>query len=65
MRPASRQRGQQLLLGDLIVAVDGVPTRSTIDMFRVIDQREVGDTVTVTLQRGDREVQVEVQLQEL
>lgn len=53
----------RVLIGDLIVAVDGKPVRSTNDLYRILDNHEVGDTVKVTIQRDDRKRDVEVALQ--
>ena len=35
--------------GDLIVSVNGKPVRSSIDLFRILDQFKAGDTITATV----------------
>jgi S1-C subfamily serine protease len=48
---------------DEIVAVDDVPIRSHQDLFDVIDEHDVGDTVTLAVRRGGDVVTVRVRLQ--
>jgi 2-alkenal reductase len=50
--------------GDIIVAINGVPIRSTGDLRNVIEtSADPGDTITVTYLRGGRERQSQVTLQ--
>jgi len=63
LRPTVADARGRVLLGDLIVAVDGKPIRNSNDLYRVLDNHEVGDTVKVTIQREDRRGDVEVTLQ--
>ena len=57
-----RGRGR---LGDVIVAIEGKPIKSSDDLFRVLDQRNVGDVVTVTVMREGQRQDMEVTLQDL
>jgi S1-C subfamily serine protease len=41
-----------IIYGDLIVAVDGQPTKDLDDLYSVLDKHEVGDQVAVTVIRG-------------
>jgi len=50
-------------LGDLIVAIDGQPVRTSDDLFRIIDEHAVGDTVKLTIQRDGEKMDVDVQLE--
>ena len=50
-------------LGDVIVGVEDVPVRDRKDLYRTLDQRTVGDTVTLTLLRDGARRSVQVQLQ--
>ncbi|MEN6423835.1 MAG: trypsin-like peptidase domain-containing protein [Phycisphaerales bacterium] len=63
LQPTVQDTRGRILLGDLIVAIDGKPIRNSNDLFRVLDNHEVGDTVKVTVQREDRRGDVEVTLQ--
>jgi S1-C subfamily serine protease len=55
----------EIHLGDLIVAIDGEPVTGTSDLFRIIDQRKIGDKVVLTIVREDRKMDVEVLLEGL
>jgi S1-C subfamily serine protease len=50
--------------GDLIVAIDGEPVSDQTDLANVMDKHHTGDTVTVTIFRGKRKMDVKVVLQE-
>jgi S1-C subfamily serine protease len=49
-------------LGDLIVAVNDKPIRTSIDLFRILDQYKAGDKVTLTVRREGAEVVIPVTL---
>jgi S1-C subfamily serine protease len=51
-----------VVLGDIIVAVDGKPTPDPDELFRQLDDKQVGQGVTVTVQRGQQRVVVTVTL---
>ena len=53
----------QILLGDLIVAFDGEPVHSAIDIYRLLDRHEVGDTATLSLLRQSARFDVTMLLQ--
>ncbi|MGH7790351.1 MAG: S1C family serine protease [Candidatus Binatia bacterium] len=63
LRPTRRDERGRLLLGDVIVAVDGKAVRSGNDLVLALEQREVGKKVLVKLRRGDAEREVTVMLQ--
>jgi len=63
LRPTVLDARGRVLLGDLIVAVDGKPVRNSNDLYRILDNHEIGDTVKVTVEREDRRGDVEVTLQ--
>ncbi len=50
--------------GDLIVAIDNEPIEDTQDLAHVMNNHRAGDTVTVTLWRGKKKMNVKVTLQE-
>jgi S1-C subfamily serine protease len=64
MRPTYLDRSGRWVLGDLIVAVDGIPVRSGGDLGLALERRSAGETVTVTVDREGREVDLPVQLSE-
>ena len=61
---AYRSGRGDIVLGDIIVAIDGEPVRSNDDYLALLEKRKVGDTVTVTVRRGDDEEELEVTLSE-
>ncbi len=52
--PIRRNEVGDILLGDLIVAVDGKPVDSVDAFLNELDNHEVGDKVTLTIIRGAR-----------
>jgi len=63
LRATRRADGGKLVLGDLIIAVDGEPVRTTDDLFRIIDDHKVGDTIKMTVLREGRKIEVDVKLE--
>ena len=51
--------------GDLIIAIDGREVASAQDLSQIMDEHKTGDTVTVTVLRGQHKVSVQVRLEEL
>ena len=51
LRGTRRDENGNLLLGDVIVAIDGERVGSTDDLYRLLDKRQPGDTVQVTVLR--------------
>jgi len=50
--------------GDIIVAIDGRPTRDVEEFYRTLDRYKAGDTVTVRLVRQGQQMDVQVSLRE-
>jgi S1-C subfamily serine protease len=63
LRPTVRNERGNLVLGDVIVAIEGQPVRSGSDLLLLLEQRDAGDKVRVTIVRGGRERDVQVILQ--
>ncbi len=55
----------EVILGDLITAIDGKKIASNDDLFKAMDRFKVGDTIQVTCTRGGKERKVEVKLQSI
>lgn len=56
---------QGLLLtlgGDIITAINSVPVYESSDLLSVINESRVGDTVTLTVQRGRQQLEIKVVL---
>jgi len=58
--PTRRSPDGDILLGDVIVAVDGKPIEKVEDLFAVFDKHSVGDRIMLTIIRGARTNQEEV-----
>jgi S1-C subfamily serine protease len=52
-----------LIVGDVIVGIDGQPVKNSNDLFRIIDKHEVGDTVNVEVQRRTGRTRLAIKLQ--
>jgi S1-C subfamily serine protease len=50
---------------DVIVGIDGSEVRRLEDLYDLLDQRQVGDVVRVSVQRGERVEELRVRLQAL
>ena len=55
----------EIIWGDVIVAVDGTPTRTRAEFDKQLGGRRVGETVTLTVERDGQSVDLPVTLQAL
>ncbi|KAI0499218.1 hypothetical protein KFK09_020121 [Dendrobium nobile] len=62
--PTTRGFTGSILLGDIILAVDEKPVRSKAELFKVLDDYEVGDKVLLKIQRGDQSLELPLVLEE-
>jgi S1-C subfamily serine protease len=62
IRGLSRDTDGSVLLGDVIVSVDGEAMSSIDDLYRYLDKKQFGDTVQVEVFRGGRRTTVPVRL---
>lgn len=60
--PGSGAAESDLQVGDIIVAVDGKPVKSTTDVTLDVRAKSVGDTVTVTVDRNGEKRDIDVKL---
>jgi S1-C subfamily serine protease len=58
----SRRTRQGIVLGDVITAIEGRPVRSVSDIRALLERQQAGDSVTVSLLRGEEEAEAEVRL---
>src|SRR5205807_1636522 len=65
IRPTRRDENNRLLLGDVIVALDGKPVQSAKDLRDMLEQHQVGDTVKLTVLRDEKEEQLTATLAEI
>jgi S1-C subfamily serine protease len=63
MRPTTQDpRTGRITLGDVLLAIEGEKVETTVDLYRILDRREVGDEVTVSILRGGVNMEVSVEL---
>lgn len=62
MRGLSRDRLGRIVLGDVIVEIEGEPVRDEDDLASMLERFRGGDTITVTSLRGDRRLNYEIEL---
>jgi S1-C subfamily serine protease len=62
IQPTQRDGYGRLLLGDIIVGVDGVEVNDPVDIYRALDRRQVGERVRVALDRAGERAEIEIEL---
>jgi S1-C subfamily serine protease len=63
LRPTRRTPFGEILLGDIIVAIDDTPIAGTNDLLLALENYEVGNRVTLTLIRDRQKIKSEVELE--
>ncbi|CAD5190676.1 protease Do-like 1, chloroplastic [Musa acuminata AAA Group] len=63
LQPTKRDAYGRLILGDIITSVNGKKVTNGSDLYRILDQCKVGDTVTVEVLRGDHKEKISVVLE--
>jgi S1-C subfamily serine protease len=56
------RRSGKMVLGDVIIGIDGKPIANPNDLYKALDTKQVGDTVKVKLKRGSDSVEIEIAL---
>ncbi len=64
MRPTRRDRRGRVVLGDIIISIDGEPVRSADELRLRLEKRKAGETITITVDRDGRKQDLRVQLGE-
>jgi S1-C subfamily serine protease len=62
LRPTYRGRSGRWVLGDIIVAVEGEPVRSSGELWLALERRAAGDVVNVTVNRDGEAIDLAVRL---
>ncbi|XP_031378828.1 protease Do-like 8, chloroplastic isoform X2 [Punica granatum] len=62
--PITRGFAGNIILGDIIVAVDGKKVKSKAELDRLLDEYSAGDTVLLKLQRGSENLELPIMLEE-
>src|SRR5215213_7479223 len=64
LRGLQQTEDGDIILGDIIVAIDGEKVSDRDDLFRILDKHKVGDAVKVEIYRESRRMGVDVRLLE-
>jgi S1-C subfamily serine protease len=64
LRGTDRDENGEIILGDVILAVGDEKVGSSDDLIAALEKKKAGDTVPVTILRGEKSMQLEVKLQE-
>lgn len=62
LRGVSQDSAGEIVLGDIITAVDGEKVTSQDDLYRILDRKQINDTVQVQYLRDGRQLTVPVRL---
>jgi len=63
LRPTRREASGRVRLGDVITAIDGKKVESPNELFLILEKYRVGDSISVSLLREGKTVQVKVTLE--
>jgi S1-C subfamily serine protease len=63
LRPSRLERNGNIVIGDIITAVDGRRVESLSQLRNVLDERDFGARITLTVRREDRDIQVPMVLE--
>ncbi|XP_071731074.1 protease Do-like 8, chloroplastic [Rutidosis leptorrhynchoides] len=62
--PTTRGFAGNIVLGDIIVAIDNKPVRNKAEFLKALDDYSVGDEVLLKIQRGDKTMEMAIALEE-
>ncbi|XP_039115047.1 protease Do-like 8, chloroplastic isoform X1 [Dioscorea cayenensis subsp. rotundata] len=62
--PTTRGLAGNIVLGDIIVAVDGKPVKSKAELFKTLDDYSVGEKIVLKIQRGSEILELPLVLEE-
>jgi len=62
LRPFMRAQDGNVVLGDIIVALDGKPVQTIDDLLGLLEQHQPGDTISITILRGTEKIEQKITL---
>lgn len=62
--PTTRGFAGNIVLGDIIVAVHDKPVRSKADLYKALDNYNIGDEVQLKIRRGNENLELSIALEE-
>ena len=63
VRGTSRDEYGRLVLGDIILSVDGKKVKTASDLYRALDKKAVGEILDVEVLRGDATIHLPITLE--
>jgi len=63
LRVAKQDRRGNVIVGDIIVEIDGKPVKTPGELLSRLDEKEIGDTVRLTIVRDGKRSNVDIKLQ--
>ena len=63
LRAAKQDRSGDVIVGDIVVEIDGNPVKTPGELLSRLDEKEIGDTVRLTLIRDGKRANVDIKLQ--
>ena len=65
VKATSRDQAGRLILGDVIVEMDGALIRNSTDLYRTLDKLSVGQEIALKVMRGENKVDLTLTLEDL
>ena len=65
LRGISQDNNGEIVLGDIITSIDGTKVSDTDDVYKVLDKKQIGDTVQVEVYRANKTQTIPVKLMAL
>ncbi|MDQ4120142.1 MAG: trypsin-like peptidase domain-containing protein [Acidobacteriota bacterium] len=65
LRGTSQTTYGEISMGDIIMSIDNEKTNDPDDLYKILDKKQIGDTVSVEIMRNGRRMTVPVRLQPL
>ena len=65
VKATSRDQAGRLILGDVIVELDGNLIKNSTDLYRTLDKLSVGQSVVLKVMRGEVKVDLDITLDDL
>ncbi|MDA0813567.1 MAG: trypsin-like peptidase domain-containing protein [Verrucomicrobia bacterium] len=62
IKPIAYDRWGRTYIQDILIAVEGISVTTERDVFRIIDNKQIGDKITVTILRNGAKLDVEIVL---
>jgi S1-C subfamily serine protease len=62
LRGLSQDAAGEVVIGDIITTIEGEKMNDIDDLYRLLDKRQIGDTVQAEVYRGNRKITVPIKL---